>query len=370
MAPAKGRIVKVGMLVSPMHPFESYRMMVAAAEESNVDSLWVPDHILGCAHPALWPDMALSTLSPDADAWYDPFVCVGLIGRESTLPIGICVTDGIRRRAPDVARSALTLHQVCRGGFVLGVGAGEAENLVPFGYDFSTPVTRFEQFLVALRSLLDHGTMPEGLSGRMGLPLQRDDVGPPEVWVGGQEPRMLRLAGTYGDGWVPAWPMSSSDYGEKRRILAGHAERAGRPTPECAMHISTLLAESRSHAADLMERDPLGKLVALMVSAEIWAKHGLKHPAGDDCRGLVDVIQHELDPEQLRALAPMIPFELVEEFFFIGNATEITERISGYADNGLEHAILGNVTGTVGGVDEVTANIGQLATLVAELKKL
>lgn len=358
------------MLVPPMHPLESFRMMVAAAEEANVDSLWVPDHLLGCAHPALWPDMAMAAVSPDADAWYDPFVCVGLLGRDSKLPVGVCVTDGIRRRAPDVARTALTLHQLCGGGFILGVGAGEAENLVPFGYDFSTPVTYFEQFLIELRGLLDHGSMGAGNSGRVGLPLRRDDLGPPRVWIGGQERRMLRLAGTYGDGWVPAWPMSPSDYGERRRVIAEHAEKAGRPIPECALHIAALIGESRSRIADLMEKEPLGKLVALMVSAEIWAKYGLTHPSGGDCRGLVDVVYHELDPEQLRALAPTIPVELVEEFFFIGNAAEIAKRVGGFADNGLEHAILGNVTGTFGGLDEINANAGQLSALVSELANL
>ncbi len=82
-----------------------------------------------------------------------------------------------------------------------------------------------------------------------------------------------------------------------------------------------------------------------MVSAEIWDRYGLKHPSGGDCRGLVDVVYHEFDPELLRALAPTIPF-------------------------GLEHAILGNVTGSVGGVGEIDANTGQLVSLVAELGKL
>jgi phthiodiolone/phenolphthiodiolone dimycocerosates ketoreductase len=356
--------------MAPMHPFESYRMLLGLAEEAKVDSLWVPDHLLGCAHPALWADMALASLSPDADAWYDPFACIGVIGHESNLPMGLCVTDAIRRRAPDVARTALTLHQLCRGGFCLGVGAGEAENLEPFGYDFSTPVADLENFLIELRSLLDHGVMPGASRGRVGLPLQRDDLGPPKVWVAGHGPRMLRLTGEYGDGWVPAWPMSPSNYGDKRRCIAEHADRAGRPAPESALFISVIIADSRSHVAELMDHDPLGKLLALMCSAEIWAKHGMKHPAGDQCRGLVDLIFHDLDPDLLRELAPTIPFELVEEFVFIGNAIEITERVSGYADNGLGHVILGNATGTVGGVDEITANTGELLALVAALGAL
>jgi phthiodiolone/phenolphthiodiolone dimycocerosates ketoreductase len=362
--------MKVGLLVAPTHPFESCRRLVAVAEEAEVDSVWVPDHYVGLAHPALWPDMALAALSPDADAWYDPFACIAIMGHESNHPMGVCVTDGIRRRAPDVVRTALTLHQLCRGGFTLGVGAGEAEHLVPFGYDFSTPVTDLEVFLIELVALLNHGVMPTGFSGRIGLPLWREDLGPPKVWVAGHGPRMLRLTGEYGDGWVPAWPMSPSSYGERRRTIAEHADRAGRSMPECALHIAVMLGQSRDHVADLMERDPLGKLTALFCSAEIWAKYGMRHPAGDRCRGLVDLIHHDLDPEELRELAPTIPFELVEEFMFIGSTAEIADRVSGYADNGLEHVILGNATGTVGGLDEINANTRELVALVAALGEL
>lgn len=85
---------------------------------------------------------------------------------------------------------------------------------------------------------------------------------------------------------------------------------------------------------------------------------------------LVDLIHHHLDPEELRELAPTIPFELVEEFMFIGNTTEIADRVSGYAENGLEHVILGNATGTVGGLDEINANTKELVALAAALGEL
>jgi phthiodiolone/phenolphthiodiolone dimycocerosates ketoreductase len=222
-------------------------------------------------------------------------------------------------------------------------------------------------FLDELVALLNHGVMPAGFSGRTGLPLRRNDLGPPKVWVAAHGPRMLRLAGEYGDGWVPAWPMSPSSYGQRRRVIAEHSDRAGRPMPECALHIALLLGQSRDHVADLMERDPLGKLTALFCSAEIWAKYGLRHPAGDECRGLVDLVQHDLDPEELRELAPAIPFELVEEFFFMGNATEVADRIRGYVDNGLEHVILRNATGTVGGLDEINTNTTEFASLMTTL---
>ena len=363
--------MKVGVLAVPMPPFESFRTTVAAAEELGVDSFWVPDHLLGVANPTIWPDMTLGPLQADSDAWFDPFVSIAAIGTASDLPMGVGVTDAIRRRAPDLARTALTLNQLCRGGFHLGVGAGEAENLVPFGYDFSTPVADLEKFLVELRSLLDHGVMPSGgPAGRTGLPLERDDVGPPQVWIGGQGPRVLRLTGQYGDGWLPAWPMSPSEYGEKCAIIAGHAEHAGRPMPQCGMHVSVILGESQDYVAQLMEREPLAKLSALTISAQTWADYGLRHPGGDECRGLVDLIPHELDPEYLRELAPTIPFELVSESIFSGNYEQILDRVRGYADHGLEHLVLANSTGTAGGLEEIEANRQQFSDLVAAVAKL
>nr|WP_322857355.1 hypothetical protein [Mycobacterium shigaense]MEA1121414.1 hypothetical protein [Mycobacterium shigaense] len=123
-----------------------------------------------------------------------------------------------------------------------------------------------------------------------------------------------------------------------------------------------IIGESRSHIRELMDRDPLGKLSALMCPAETWTKYGMTHPAGRRCRGLVDLIYHDLDPQKLRALAPTIPFELVEEFTFMGNATEIADRVHSYADNGLQHVIVANGTGTVGGLDEINDNTTEFKT--------
>ncbi|HUE60279.1 MAG TPA: LLM class flavin-dependent oxidoreductase [Acidimicrobiales bacterium] len=359
--------MRVGLMIVPYHPMDTIRFGLSRAEELDVDSVWVPDHLLGVFHPALWPDMPGSAVSADPDSWYDSFVCLGAIGQESELPMGTCVTDTARRRAADVARTALTLHHICKGGFNLGLGAGEAENLLPFGYDFSAPVAVAEEFLIELRSLLDHGTMPTGaLSGRLGIP-SREGLGKPKVWVAGHGPRMLRLTGQYADGWLPAWPMSPSIYAQRRALIADHARRAGRSNPVSGLFIPVIIGESRDYVAELMEKEPLAKLSALICSAEVWAEHGMEHPSGPDSRGLVDLVIHEMDPEMLREVAPNIPFELVEEFTFIGNDEEVRERIAPYREVGLELVVLADTTGAVGGLGEIEANAGRFSTLVTAL---
>ncbi|HEX7819940.1 MAG TPA: LLM class flavin-dependent oxidoreductase [Sphingobium sp.] len=46
-----------------------------------------------------------------------------------------------------LAQSALTLGHLSSGRFILGLGSGEMENIIAYGFDFAKPVGRFEQAL-------------------------------------------------------------------------------------------------------------------------------------------------------------------------------------------------------------------------------
>lgn len=360
--------MRVGITVPGQHPIDGTELMLQVADGMGAESVWMPDHILGVFHPDLWPDMAYSKMAADPDAFYDPFVVAGVLGRMTDKAVGISVTDATRRKAADLARTALTLQHLVPGGFILGIGSGEAESLTPFGYPFDKPVAELEKVLVELRSLIDTGLMPpeSGLSGRMGVPLE-SDKGKPEIWVAGHGPRMLRLTGQYGDGWIPAWPMTPEIYGQRRQTIFDHAAAAGRPNPTCSLLPFMMLGESKEYIADLMEKDPLGKLFALFCPGYIWKEKGFTHPFGDDSNGFVDIIVHDLDADELRSLAPEMPFELVEEVIFMGSATDIAGRLQGYADNGLEHAVLANLTGVVGGMEEIETNMAGMFELNALL---
>jgi phthiodiolone/phenolphthiodiolone dimycocerosates ketoreductase len=181
---------------------------------------------------------------------------------------------------------------------------------------------------------------------------------------------MLRLTGEYGDGWLPCWPASPAEYGRRRAMVADHAARAGRPEPESGLVIYFLLGESRDRIAEMMEAQPLSKLFALFAVADIWERHGVEHPLGREANGFINTIVHELDPDMLRDLAPRIPVELMDEMMFMGGVDEITERVAGYAAEGLEHIVLGNLTGIVGGMEEVQARIPDFITLAGRLRAL
>jgi len=358
--------MKVGIMLPTMQSVAINAAALAAAESLGVDDVWLNDHLLGWTHPALWPEFPASAMLPDPDAMLDPFVTAGALRAATGLRMGLCVADVTRTRGPNLARAALTLQGIGDSEFVLGLGAGEAESILPFGYDWRTPIGNLERALTEVRSLLDTGTMPDDPVGRTGLP--RDRV--PPVWVAAMQPRALRLAGRYADGWLPIG-MGPEAYAEQHAVVAAAARDAGRPMPETSVLNPVLFGESRDAIGALLERVPVVKLLALFVSAHKWARFGLEHPCGPSCRGYLDAIPHALDPAQLRELAPKIPLELLEEFAMIGNAEEIAaQRIAPLAREGARHVLLADVTGTTYEPAEAVRHSGELAKLTAILRGL
>jgi phthiodiolone/phenolphthiodiolone dimycocerosates ketoreductase len=332
--------MKLGMLLPTMWSLEVNAGALRAAEMLGVDDVWVLDHMMGLTHPALWPQFPAAQALPDPDALLDPFCVAAALGPTTQLPIGLCVTDATRRRGADLARAALTLNDACRGGFVLGLGSGEAESLIPFGYDYDTPVANLERALEEIRSLFDTGTMPNG-HGRTGLP--RATV--PQVWVAAQRPRMLRLTGRYADGWLPL-PSSPEEYARQYATIKAAAAQAGRSAPTASLVPATIFGSSRDAVIETLEALPIVKLIAYYLPDTIWQKYGVAHPGGPGCRGQIDIIPHDLDPDALREIANRIPIELVEELAWLGNADEIAAKIEPFAAAGATHLMLGDVTGT------------------------
>jgi phthiodiolone/phenolphthiodiolone dimycocerosates ketoreductase len=181
---------------------------------------------------------------------------------------------------------------------------------------------------------------------------------------------MLRLTGTYADGWLPL-PSSVDRYRERFETIAAAAAAAGRPTPVASLVPATILGYSRAQVLQTLEEVPAARLIAYYLPAATWRAYGVEHPGGPDCRGQADIIPHTIEAERLIEIAEKIPVELVEELAWFGNAEEIAERIAPYAAAGATHLMLGDVTGTTYAPQEAARVIGEqlprLKTLLAQL---
>src|SRR4029077_19877819 len=63
------------------------------------------------------------------------------------------VIDTVRRHPSLLAQSAVTISHLSKGRFILGLGSGELENTVPYGFDFERSVSRFQESIEVIRLL-------------------------------------------------------------------------------------------------------------------------------------------------------------------------------------------------------------------------
>jgi phthiodiolone/phenolphthiodiolone dimycocerosates ketoreductase len=285
------------------------------------------------------------------------------------------VTEPIRRHPAQLAQAALTIHHLTRGRFILGIGAGEKENVEPYGLSYSGQVSRLEEALYCIRLLWGSPKDYVSFSGTyysldravIGLGSYRGTF--PPIWVAAHGPRMLRLAGRYGDGWLPTHQMEPEDYAEhlgQIRVAAGEAGRSMRSfTPSYEARVA--FAESHEEAHRLLDSNAL-RLGALVIPASVWAKAGATHPFGEGYRGVADYVPSGLDPAEVRSLMAEVPFEVIHQAIDHGTPEQLAARALSYRAVGLKHLVVQNVT-PLADPRKTLASFRALARLIRLLRR-
>ncbi|MGI9308939.1 MAG: LLM class flavin-dependent oxidoreductase, partial [Gammaproteobacteria bacterium] len=248
--------------------------------------------------------------------------------------------DTVRRHPSLLAQSALTIDHLSGGRFTLGLGSGETENTVPYGFDFSKPVGRFEESLQVIR-LLWESKEPVDFDGQFyKLQHARLDTEPyegrhPEIWVGCSGPRMLDITGRYADGWWPAGAYSPEDYADKLATIRTAAERVDRdPMAITPAFIITCLIGDEAELAEILAA-PLIKAFVLQVPARILKQRGFKHPMGEDWRGIQDIDPGVLSRERIVAMLNKVEPEAILSVVPHGTPKRVAKIVKDYCDAGL-----------------------------------
>ena len=172
---------------------------------------------------------------PSLDALFDPVPILALIAkRVRGIDVGTSVTESIRRHPMSLAQSFVTLDHISKGRAILGIGNGIRENTEPYGLPYGNNVERLEEAITIIRLLWSSNGEPVDYDGHFWqlrdavfrLPLYRGRQ--PRLFVAAHFPRMLRLAGRYGDGWLPGQKVTAEEYGKRLGIIRTAAEKAGR----------------------------------------------------------------------------------------------------------------------------------------------
>src|SRR5580658_10559627 len=116
---------------------------LSALDSGRYHSVWLPDHMFSFWPESIWtPEFTdLATVSASPHRHLDALAVAGAVAVQTKqVRIATSVVDTVRRHPAMLAQSALTIDHLSRGRFILGLGSGETENTVPYGFDFAKPV--------------------------------------------------------------------------------------------------------------------------------------------------------------------------------------------------------------------------------------
>jgi phthiodiolone/phenolphthiodiolone dimycocerosates ketoreductase len=336
--------MELGVAGQYTFPAASVGRRATAAEQSRWSSLWWPDAQMGY-HPSPGQDAA----NPHETYDWGPMMGAAASHTER-IRLGVAVTDPFRHHPLLLAQTAQTLHDLSTGRFVLGIGLGALNNLQPMGLRGSSRISVLEEAIDIMRLLWStqepvsfHGETWDLDGAVLGLDSAR--CGEPEIWLGGAGAKSLSLTGRKGSGWIPVM-MPPDVYTERLRELRRVAKEHGRDRGDIVAGclFLTIAAETEEGARQLLDT-PWVRALALFQPAAFFERFGFEHPLGTGSAGVRDFVPTSVSLAQYLDLVKDIPLELVEKLVLWGDAARIVGELASYADAGVEHAVIWNVTG-------------------------
>lgn len=306
-------------------------------------SIWLPDHMVSFWPDSIWtPEFTdLATTSPSPHRHLDALAVAGAAAvLTKNVPIITNVVDTVRRHPAMLAQTALTLDHLSKGRFILGLGSGELENTVPYGFNFDRPVGRFEESLRVIKRLWENdgpvdfeGQFYHLQHARMDTDLYNGRC--PQIWIGASGPRMLDIAGRYADGWWPAGAWTPEQYAAKLAAIRRSAEKHGRDPMAIVPAISQLcLLGEDDEIAEMLEA-PLVKSILLMLTAEELLQFGHKHPMGPAWRGFRDIDPGVLTRGRIIEFCAAVDKKALLDLLPCGTPKQVARKMKGFCDAGL-----------------------------------
>ncbi len=317
--------------------------MLEQYDSGRYHSIWLPDHMVSFWPDTIWTeeftDLARTSHSPHRHL--DAMAVAGAAAVLSkNVPIATSVVDTVRRHPAMLAQTALTLDHLSKGRFILGVGSGETENTVPYGFDFNKPVSRFEEAMEVIKLLWERDGLIDFEGQFFQLHHARMDTEcyngkPPKIWVGCSGPRMLDIAGRYADGWWPSGAWRPEDYAGKLKILRDSAERAGRdPMAIVPANIIMCLIGSDDEIEKMLDR-PMVKSILLMLTARELRDFGHEHPMGPEWRGYQDINPGILTRERIIQFCNQVDKQAIRDLIPHGTPKQVAAKFKGFIDAGM-----------------------------------
>ena len=319
----------------PNYPWEVIRETALLAEKIGFDSLWMPDHLV-----------ATGVRRWDALHAWNTLSAIAVLTKKIKLATG--VSDTYRHHPASLAQMAASCDVLSNGRAILGIGVGEAMNLVPFGIPFDKPVGRTIEALQIIRRLfIEEFVDFKGkyydldkalLRPRPAVPISETEYrSTVPIYVAASSPRTVKVTAMYGDGWLPA-NLIPEEYKTNLNMIREIAKKNGRD-PLCidpAHFMYVVVSEDPEAARKAMMLT--GKMM-LLSRPRILEKIGIK-PSTYDFEMTFKLV-FPRDGKDWLAKAKELPDEAVEKApFLFGTPDEIIDKLDKFATAGCQNFVI------------------------------
>jgi phthiodiolone/phenolphthiodiolone dimycocerosates ketoreductase len=303
------------------------------ADRMNYDSIWMMDH----SNVPQWKNAVVN------DAWL-MLAAIGAITRN--VELGTCVTDAIRRHPSSIALSAITLDRITNGRAILGIGAGEAQNVVDFGIEFNKPVSKFKEQLEVIESLFesdpDHHVNYNGQYYKLNKScLQAKSIRSPRppIFIAAGAPKTLELCAKYGDGWIPIG-YTPELFRHHVNVITENAKKIGRNIShfEFANDVDVYFTDDGEEAWNKMKN----AVKVSLYKPELLQVHNIQQDTEFDFRRYFTeyaMNKPEL-MEQMKKAALKIPDSIARTAIGVGKADDVIQMLERFIKAGTNHFII------------------------------
>lgn len=303
------------------------------ADRMDYDSIWAMDH----SNVPQWKNAVVN------DAW----IMLAAIGAlTQNVEVGTCVTDAIRRHPSAIALSTITLDRVTKGRGMLGIGAGEAQNVVDFGIEFTKPVAKFKEQLEVIHRLFESGVDNHvSYNGEFyklndaSLQTKSIRMPRPPIYIAAGAPKTLELCARYGDGWIPIG-YTPELFRNHVNVIKENAKKIGRDISgfQFANDVDVYFSDDGDEAWNKMKN----AVKVSLYKPELLKVHNILQDSEFDFRRYFTeyaMNKPEL-MEQMKRAALKIPDSVARTAIGVGKADDIIQMLERFIQAGTNHFII------------------------------
>jgi len=299
-----------------------------ASEEAGFNSLWAGDHLLhfpGRTVPETWTILTATAMVT------------------KNVLLGTCVSDPHRYHPAVLAQRLATIDQFSTGRVILGLGAGVAMNLEPFGIEWNKPVSKLVEAVRLMRRLWSGETFSyEGEFWKFKdafLQIKPTKSKVP-IYFAANSPLTLRLTGEMTEGWLPI-ALTPEMYKKRLKLVEEAAKRVGRAPDDidAGLYVLTSIADRAEDAYKPLDR------VKSVIAPELLKEAGydVEFPKELSSYSYLDWMPTSECVELVTRYGKFIPREAVIKFSIGGTTQDCIDKIEEFVKAGVKHFILHNV---------------------------